>query len=726
MDKYEFNIKVEQIKKLVSRGDYDTAMKIADTIDWHRVRNASLLSMIAQIYEKNEEYQEAKDILLLAFERAPVGKRLLYKLSDLALKEGNIQEAEAYYREFCDMAQDDPRQYLLRYLILKAKKAPVDQLIRALETYTTIEVDEKWIYELAELYHAAGNRDACVRTCDKIMLLFGLGKYVDKAMDLKLKYAPLTKYQMDLVENRDKYEAKLRAVEEEYAGQAPVYQEDYEEKLGAEVTHITQEKEARISVEVEPEEEEGELEATRPLTDLQAIRESRYAKPVSDVVTEEKNEEAARELVGHRRNLEIQRQAIRAAREREELEEEAIRRIEAEREAAIKAEEERRAKKQAEIDRKRAQRQPIQVTLEDEYEEAREPEQEPESVEEFQYNHLMIEAKTPEEGLSLALEALRKLHRELGDKNPVAKIDSTRLNARGISAVAEKLAGKDLIIENAASLTNTVQNELNALMEYDDSGMIVVLIDTPANMEALHANNASLAGKFQYIGTDEPAANARATEAAVEAALKRDAEAQERLMRTMAVVAAPKFPDEETTDSEDVGGYDEASDDDEAEDYEEKMPEDAGSDMYEEEYEDESDEYESESDEYEDESDEYEDESDDEEESEDDVGDGTPAPAVAYDNKIELSSDEFAKFCCKYASEIDCVISGKSLLALYERIEMMEEDGEPLTKRAAANLIEEAADKAEKPSLGKKLTGLFSPKYDKDGLLILREDNFFD
>ena len=218
MDKYEFNIKVEQIKKLVNRGDYATAMKIADTIDWRRVRNASLLSMIAQIYEKNEEYQDAKDVLLLAFERAPIGKRLLYKLTDLALKEGSVAEAEAYYREFCDLAQDDPRQYLLRYMILKAKKAPIEQLIRSLEMYTSKEVDEKWMYELAELYHDAGLEEKCVSTCDTIMLLFGLGKYVDKAMDLKLEYAPLNKYQMDLVENRDKYEAKLRAVEEEYSG----------------------------------------------------------------------------------------------------------------------------------------------------------------------------------------------------------------------------------------------------------------------------------------------------------------------------------------------------------------------------------------------------------------------------------------------------------------------------------------------------------------------------
>ena len=304
MDKYEFNIKVEQIKKLVNRGDYETAMKIADTIDWHRVRNASLLSMIAQIYEKNKEYQEAKDILLLAFERAPIGKRLLYKLADLALREGSVSEAEAYYREFCDLAQDDPRQYLLRYLILKAKNAPVDQLIRALETYTSTEVDEKWLYELAELYHQAGMGKECVGVCDRIMLLFGLGKYVDKAMDLKLQYEPLNKYQMDLVENRDKYEAKLRAVEEEYSGASS---EDYEEpqkplrpkrpqapaapveddvvvrlhedaqtqKLAREMSRISEEDMHTANIE-----EDDEADTTRMLDDIKQIKEIKPTKRV--------------------------------------------------------------------------------------------------------------------------------------------------------------------------------------------------------------------------------------------------------------------------------------------------------------------------------------------------------------------------------------------------------------------------------------------------------------
>ena len=205
MDKYEFNIKVEQIKKMVTKGDFETSMKIADTIDWRRVRSANLLSMISQVYEKNGEYGEAKEVLLLAYERAPVGKRLLYKLTELALKEGSTREAEDYYREFCDLVQDDPRQYLLRYMILKEKKAADDQLIACLERYVGQELDEKWMYELASLYAKAGQQQKCVQMCDRIMLMFGFGKYVDKAMDLKVHFAPLSAYQLDLMQNRDKY-----------------------------------------------------------------------------------------------------------------------------------------------------------------------------------------------------------------------------------------------------------------------------------------------------------------------------------------------------------------------------------------------------------------------------------------------------------------------------------------------------------------------------------------
>ncbi len=737
MDKYEFNIKVEQIKKMVSRGDYGTAMKIADTIDWHRVRNASLLSMIAQIYEKNEEYQEAKDILLLAFERAPVGKRLLYKLADLALKDGSTAEAEAYYREFCDLAQDDPRQYLLRYKILKAKKAPVDQLIRALEVYTASEVDEKWLYELADLYHKAGIEDKCVATCDRIMLLFGLGKYVDKAMDLKLQYAPLNKYQMDLVENREKYEAKLRAVKEEYSGNAPE-QDDYEDgipdsevskqvamqihedaqarKLADEMSRLSEE-EGRTAIV----EEDDEMGATRTIADLSQVRRGRQeaapepqeeAEPEHALPTEEERE------------IERQKLAIRAAKEREEMEEEALRRAEEEREAARREEEERRAKKQAEIDRERARRNQVRNIPAPE-EDDDDDELELESLDDMlDTNNLMIEAETAEEGISMAVSSLKEIHRELGIKNPVAKISSEKLNKRGISAVADKLAGKDLIIEHAAGLTDAVQNELDELMERDRSGMIVVLIDTPENLESLHAHNTSLASKFQYIGSDENASAKKEAEAEVEAALKRSTEKQEQIARdvvnteqeTEEEPAQEEVPQEEPEYEEETAAPEEPSEPEtDEEDEEEPEPEEyvppkkaklfakqeksqKKAPIAEEEPE---------------------------------LPEETASAAEEvvpedYDDKEEMDPDEFAQYACKYAAEIDCSITGKSLLALYERIEMMEEDEVRLTKAAAVDLIEEAADKAEKKSLGKKIAGLFSPTYTKEGLLILHEKDFFD
>ena len=684
MDKYEFNIKVEQIKKLINRGDYATAMKIADTIDWHRVRSASLLSMIAQIYEKNEEYQEAKDILLIAFERAPIGKRLLYKLTELALKEGSVNEATAYYKEFCELAQEDPRQYVLRYMILKEKNAPIEQLIRALERYTSTEVDEKWMYELAELYHKAGMEEKCVATCDTIMLLFGLGKYVDKAMDLKLEYAPLNKYQMDLVENRDKYEAKLRAVEEEYNTKSGIIKTEavQEEEITEEEPEVEAEEAADESVVIRLHEdeqtemlaqemaklaeedaptavvEEDDMDATRALEDLRSLKEITPTQRVLDAAAER----AAAEAEEAEREIERQRAAIRAAKEREEMEAEALRRAEEEREAARREEEERRAKRQAEIDRERANAE-LKVVVSEEIEELDIDEAE-EAAE--MYN-LMIEAETEEEGLKLAVEALKKIHKETGSKNPVAKISSEKLNKKGILAAADKLAGKDLVIEQAAGLSIAAQDELNQLMEQDESGMIVVLIDTPANMEMLHAHHAALASKFQYIGADG----------------QKDTAPAPTPVPVKEEKAPAAVPMKEEKHADEVEKEADSQEEAEPEDTYEAEEEEAYQNDREEAYEE-------------------------------------------YDDEEEMDPDEFAQFACKYASEIDCSIVDKSLLALYERIEMMEEDGVRLTRKAAVDLIEDAADKAEKQSFGRKLMSLVSPMYDKEGYLILREKDFFD
>ena len=748
MDKYEFNIKVEQIKKLVNKGDFETAMKIADTIDWRRVRSTSLLTMISQIYEKNAEYQDAKDILLLAYERAPLGKGLLYKLTDLALRENNIQEAEAYYREFCELSGDDPRQYLLRFLILEAKDAPLEQQINSLERYCQEELDEKWLYHLAELYHQANQADDCVRICDKIMLMFGLGKYVDKAMELKLQYAPLTKYQMDLVENREKYEEKLRAVEEEYKNGTYRKPEPEGEYLDTDEPEAELDDEPENEPEGQPEQAEPEEKAGKPKAETKPADEKVEKAALDEDVVASLHEAQAEEALAK----EVSK--IKPYDEKEgasEGETRVFRNV--------------RDLEPAEAEEK-SEEAPIHEFEEEEETIVEdwdfEPEEEEEEIKES--NHLMIEAEDPAAGLAMALDSLKKIHRELGTKHPVAKISGANLSHRGIASVAERLAGKDLVVEHAADLDDLTVEELEELMTQDETGMVVVLIDTQARLEQMHRAYPALAVRFQYIGCEnqkddaaklaqareeelkrqqaqQEAEAARKRQAEREAEIRRQAEKEAEEKRRQQEAAARREEEERAKAEAQALAAKEAEEARKAEEdrrlaerqrEELRRQEEARRDD-EPEYEDEEERYEK--DEYEPEDDyarggyrdDYKDDYKDsyKDEREDDEYSNYPEdePEEKPSKKSgDMDVEEFVQYACKYASEIDCSISGKSMLALYERAEMMEEDGEPLTKTSAEDLIEEAADKAEK----KSFSGLFSSKYDKDGLLILKEKHFFD
>lgn len=746
MDKYEFNIKVEQIKKLVNKGDFETAMKIADTIDWRRVRSTSLLTMISQIYEKNAEYQDAKDILLLAYERAPLGKGLLYKLTDLALRENNIQEAEAYYREFCELSGDDPRQYLLRFLILEAKDAPLEQQINSLERYCQEELDEKWLYHLAELYHQANQADDCVRICDKIMLMFGLGKYVDKAMELKLQYAPLTKYQMDLVENREKYEEKLRAVEEEYKNGTYRKPEPEGEYLDTDEPEAELDDEPENEPEGQPEQAEPEEKAGKPKAETKPADEKVEKAALDEDVVASLHEAQAEEALAK----EVSK--IKPYDEEEGASEGETRVF--------------RNLRDLEPAEEKSEEAPIHEFEEEEETIVEdwdfEPEEEEEEIKES--NHLMIEAEDPAAGLAMALDSLKKIHRELGTKHPVAKISGANLSHRGIASVAERLAGKDLVVEHAADLDDLTVEELEELMTQDETGMVVVLIDTQARLEQMHRAYPALAERFQYIGCEnqkddaaklaqareeelkrqqaqQEAEAARKRQAEREAEIRRQAEKEAEEKRRQQEAAARREEEERAKEEAQALAAKEAEEARKAEEdrrlaerqrEELRRQEEARRDD-EPEYEDEEERYEK--DEYEPEDDyarggyrdDYKDDYKDsyKDEREDDEYSNYPEdePEEKPSKKSgDMDVEEFVQYACKYASEIDCSISGKSMLALYERAEMMEEDGEPLTKTSAEDLIEEAADKAEK----KSFSGLFSSKYDKDGLLILKEKHFFD
>ena len=195
MDKYEYNLKLDQIKALSAEEGYMSAAEIADSINWNKIKNVNTLVKIGEIYEKAERYQDARDILLMAYDRSPIGRMIIYRLAEVAIKMGDYDAATEYYDEFVEIAPHDDMKYVLRYSIKKGQGASFDELITILEEYKDEEYTEEWAYELAYLYHKAGKADKCIDACDELILWFGDGPYVERALELKMLYQPLTKVQ---------------------------------------------------------------------------------------------------------------------------------------------------------------------------------------------------------------------------------------------------------------------------------------------------------------------------------------------------------------------------------------------------------------------------------------------------------------------------------------------------------------------------------------------------
>lgn len=201
LDKAEYQSKLEQLTSLANKEDYKGALEIVESVDWRRVKSIRTLSMVADVYEANKMYPEANDILLLAYDRSSIGKGILYRLVEVSVKMQDFESAEEYYEEFVSAAPHDTSRYLLRYKILRGQQAPLDEQIKVLEAYKEAEFTERWNYELALLYSKNGQIRQCVDTCDELELWFSEGKYVTKALELKMKYEPLTPSQKSKYEN---------------------------------------------------------------------------------------------------------------------------------------------------------------------------------------------------------------------------------------------------------------------------------------------------------------------------------------------------------------------------------------------------------------------------------------------------------------------------------------------------------------------------------------------
>ena len=297
LDKYEYRVKTEQMLEYMGEKSYKKAAEIADSIDWRKVKNAAMLCGASEVYEYNGEYEKSREILFLAYDRAPGSRKIVYRLGTLALKMNDIRESVDCYEEFVAMAPKDPNQYILRYKILKSQKAPLNQQIEALEDFKKAEYVEKWAYELAKLYDAAGMLTECLEECDDLILWFSEGKYVYQAMELKMKYKPLTPLQQEkYIHRNDKPTPAKRKKEpiaeksEEIAEKKEYVEEEkkaepFEEEEKEVTSEPKEEKEA-----LEPKEEEAVLEEEEEPKEEEAVLEEEEEPKEEEAVLKEEEE----------------------------------------------------------------------------------------------------------------------------------------------------------------------------------------------------------------------------------------------------------------------------------------------------------------------------------------------------------------------------------------------------------------------------------------------------
>ena len=852
MDKYEFNLKIEQLKKLINEEDYLTALKIVESIDWNRVRNTNLLTTAANVYERNDLLQEAKDMLILAFERAPVGKHILFKLTELSCRTGDLEEAEDYYREFRAADSTDIGNYTLQYMILKARHAPYERQLLPLERYCEIDPDEKWLYELATVYEYANRTDDCVRVCDRLALLYGGSGYGLKALRLKSRHAALTDAQRNILYPRSVpvsgegsnseyadgniqyaggseygsavnnaaaneavgnvfsgqnaaeyasnkgYSAGASSVQQNAAYSAdstntrqdmrqtgvyddrdynadakritiPVYTEETEQ------VQDNAELDARMSDALAAERYAGEDEAFNAYVRVCASDEGRPAaarvevvngtasvqsqpQPAEDegvqlsfdfggavpkvvdepyVPAEASMEQTAANTTGSM----TQAAQTASAMPQTQFVQSATQPVTAAQNGgAVSASQPSQPQpSQSQLSQQSQSVQPSQQSAAEKLSQEAAgsplgqgltqqqtqrplvPHQQLKSATPVRGLHMIVEAATAADGLGIAIDELKNIHEEKGIEHASVKTSADKLNKNGINeAIISKVSGKDFVIEHAGALSAENISTIYRFICSDKTGTIVVLIDTPDGLDRIEELEPKLFDICDYISDiDDDEETAAKPELRVENGVT---SRQTHPGADVQGGAAEEAP------------YDDAEDDDEPYDesadaaYDEDK--DANTDAY----------------------------------SEADTAysktaasaqadrrmpdapdiseDRTPAPVKRSNGKVtaerfnnvkevspkqagqQMEIDDFAQYCVQYAASIDCSITGTSMLALYERIELMEENDIPLTKTNAEQLIEEAADRAEKPPIGKRISGLFKSKYDKNGLLILKEDDF--
>ncbi len=561
MDKYEYNVRVEQIAKLVSEKDYKTAAKISDSIDWRRVRNVSTLTMIGEVYEGCRRYEDAKEILLMAYEKAPIGRRLAYRLAELCIKGNDFEGAKKYYEDFVNLSPNDNRKYELLYEINKKQGVPAAKRVAILEEYAKNDVDERWGLELANCYYEAGMNDKCIKQCDELFLWFGEGEYVVKALELKEMLAPLTEKQLK-VKN-----AAEEAAKEPVKEVVPRDKAKTVNKLKRRAARKA--KSASKSVEEQPKERENNSYDTGETKDIRKEQEI-----IKNVLAEEEVEPVVWEPVKEEQNAQIEEQndwmeeqddqiigqmtieELLAAYERENGITPETEEVEAEAEAVVVAADEE-AKLAEAIEEELIEEEPeneesfwqnareeesyvediseavsrvtgemMEEHEENVYSKNALTEEQKETFKQFLYmrgmeeqlinifqsiaehrtdmrrsaeGNLLVVGDYKSGKTTLAISVIKEINiiRRRSNRR-IAKISGERLNNKGIRETLSQLSDSDLLIEHAGRMSKATLQGLLQFMSGETGGMLVIFEDTKEAMEYILAQVPEARTYFNY------------------------------------------------------------------------------------------------------------------------------------------------------------------------------------------------------------------------------------
>ena len=701
----ELKIYLEKFRNRKNEGDYKTAMEIALRINWNNVSDAQLFLDAAEVFEKMEDYAHAKKLYEDAYVRSKSKERILYPLCIVSVKAGAIEDGVLFYEEFCYAYPDDIRKNKLKYLILKYKNASKTQLLRILEDYFDGEgVDEEMMYELAKLYSDLGNKEECVHMCDKLVMYYDVQNYGKAALELKQKYAPLTAEQQALLDEyflqKDSSLVKKKLFDYNVSNKNP-------EVLDAQnLRTAPKDRTAEEAMEIAEKKEEDAKEKFKQDTDLGETYQAsnndinRFDEiggaflddkdhfehiTLSDLRSDDDEDKRRHITRNDFDDTPSNEDAFINNQEEERVVGDDSLADAISREVSIASDEKKEADK--EIESKLIRELSNDITKEFET-----------GTNHKTGYHMMIEGKSFKQCIGIAQNELKYIHSVLGTESKIAKVSADKINQNGLFSYVTRLGERDLVIEGAGFLKDPAIDDIKAFIDTGRYKNIIVLCDLVDNFDSIAKMHPDFVSLFDIVSVEVSKVDDREDESnIVQIDLNDNDNEQNRDLRN----DDRRSAEPRKSDSEALKDWEKAVETSK----ETRVIDDSNPERFERKKSKRKIER-------------RENVTRKQRRSESDIR-RTPN---SKEEQMEVA--DFASYCRRYADSIDCVISGKTIAALYERIEVMEEEGIKLTKQAAQELIDSVADKADHPNILSAVSGIFQSKYDKAGRLILKSQHF--